>query len=262
MLRIASILLFASVLIGCESATDSDNGTTIVIPIQTTVQASVNLGTAGDYAILAGSMISNVPPSSITGNIGISPAAGSLITGFSLTYTPGSTHATSAQITGNVYASDYASPTPANLTTAKGDLTIAYNNAAGRTSTDIVLVAGNLGGLTLTPGLYKSSGSLEISSGDLTFDAKGNANAVFIIQIATTFTTSAGRKVILKNGARAANIFWQVGTSASFGTTSVMKGTVMADQSIALNTGASIEGRLLARIAAVTLASSTVVKTN
>ncbi len=262
MKRFASILLIASVLIGCNDSTGPDNDNKIVIPIQTTVQASVNLGTAGDYAILAGSQISNVPPSSITGAIGISPAAGSLITGFSLSYTPGSTHATSSQITGNVYASDYASPTPAALTVAKGDLTVAYNNVAGRTSTDIVLLSGNLGGLTLTPGLYKSSGSLEISSGDLTFDAKGNSNAVFIIQIASTFTTSSGRKVILKNGAQAANIFWQVGTSASFGTTSVMKGTVMADQSIAMNTGASIEGRLLARIAAVTLASSTVVKPN
>jgi hypothetical protein len=161
-----------------------------------------------------------------------------------------------------VYASDYASPTPAALTVAKGDVTIAYNTAAGRTSTDIVLLAGNLGGLTLTPGLYKSSGSLEISAGDLTFDAKGNSNAVFIIQIATTLTTSSGRKVILKNGAQASRIFWQVGTSASFGTTSVMKGTILADQSITLGTGAKVDGRLLARIAAVTLASSTVVKPN
>lgn len=258
----ASLFLVFSVLVGCDSSTGPDNGNTTVIPVQTTIQASVNLGTASNYAILAGSQISNIPPSNITGAIGISPAAGSLITGFSLIYTIGNPFATSSQITGNVYASDYAIPTPAALTVAKGDLTIAYNNVAGRTSTDIVLLAGNLGGLTLTPGLYKSSGSLEISSGDLTFDAKRNANAVFIIQIATTFTTAAGRKVILKNGARASNIFWQVGTSASFGTTSVMKGTVMADQSIALNTGASIEGRLLARIAAVTLASSTVVKPN
>jgi hypothetical protein len=146
------------------------------------------------------------------------------------------------------------------LTAAQGDLTTAYNDAAGRTSTDMVALAGNIGGLTLTPGLYKSTGSLEISSGDLTFDAKGNASAVFIIQIASTLTTTSGRQIILSGSAKASNIFWQVGTSATLGTTSVFKGTIMADQSIALNTGARVEGRLLARIAAVTLAGNTIVK--
>ena len=121
------------------------------------------------------------------------------------------------------------------------------------------LLAGNIGGLTLTPGLYKSSGSLQISSGDLTFDAKGNADAVFIIQIASTLNTSSGRNVILSGGAKASNIFWQVGTSATLGTTSVFKGTIMANQSISLNTGAAVEGRLFARIAEVTLASNVVV---
>jgi hypothetical protein len=124
----------------------------------------------------------------------------------------------------------------------------------------MVHLTGNLGGLTLTPGLYKSSGALEISSGDLTFDAKGNANAVFILQIASTLNTTPGRKVILAGGAKASNIFWQVGTSATLGTTSVFKGTIMADQSISMATGASIEGRLLARIAAVTLAANTIVR--
>jgi hypothetical protein len=121
-----------------------------------------------------------------------------------------------------------------------------------------VTIAGNLGGLTLTPGLYKSTSSLEISSGDLTLDAQGNANAVFIFQIASTLTTTAGRQVILSGGAKAANIFWQVGSSATLGTTSVVKGTIMADQSITLATGATLDGRALARIAAVTMDSNTV----
>ncbi|MCH8495441.1 MAG: DUF3494 domain-containing protein [Balneolales bacterium] len=259
--NLLTTVLIAGVLItSCSKDSNPAGGNTIEIPIQTTLQAGVNLNSAANYAILAGSEISNIPTSSVTGNIGISPASASFITGFSMAYTPGEAQSTSAQVTGNIYASDYSSPTPTVLTTAQGDLTIAYNNAAGRTSTDIVLVSGNIGGLTFTPGLYKSSGSLEISSGDLTFDAKGNANSVFIIQVASTLTVTSGRKVILAGGAKASNIFWQVGTSATLGTTSVFKGTIMADQSISLGTGASIEGRLLARIAAVTLEGNTVVK--
>jgi hypothetical protein len=146
------------------------------------------------------------------------------------------------------------------LTAAKGDLTTSYNDAAGRITTDAVLLAGNIGGLTLTPGLYKSSGSLEISSGDLTFDAKGDATAVFVVQIASTLITTSGRQIILSGGAKAGNIYWQVGTSATLGTTSVFKGTIMADQSISLKTGAVVEGRLLARIGAVTLAGNTITK--
>ena len=243
-------------VLGCKKEADTTPVVTnpIVIPLQTVVQSTINLRSTIDYVILAGSLISNVPTSAITGNIGLSPAAGSFITGFGAT-----------EITGTIYTVDASGPAGSvpnavGLTAAKGDLTTAYNDATGRTSTDIVLLSGNIGGLTLTPGLYKSSGSLEISSGDLTFDAKGNASAIFIIQIASTLTTTSGRKVILSGGALASNIFWQVGTSATIGTTSVIKGTIMADQSISMNTGATIEGRLLARIAAVTLKSNTIVK--
>lgn len=244
------LLAFAVVVAGCKK--DDDENPNVIIP-QTEVQDAVIMGTTTNYVVLAGSLISNVPTSAIGGNIGLSPAAGSMITGFGGT-----------EISGTVYTVDASGPAgsvtdAAGLTDAKGDLTTAYNDAADRTSTDIVALAGNIGGLTLTPGLYKSTGSLEISSGDLTFDAEGNANAIFIIQIASSLTTTSGRKIILSGGALASNIFWQVGTSATLGTTSVFKGTILADQSISLNTGAKIEGRLLARIGAITLNSNTVV---
>ncbi len=235
---------------GCKKDDSPVNSPPQVIPVQTTVQAAVNLRSDAGFVILAGSLISNIPTSAIVGDIGLSPAARSFITGFGLT-----------EVTGTIYASNDVSPAgvPAMLTAAKGDLTTAYNDAAGRTATDIVLLAGNIGGLTLTPGLYKSSGALQISSGDLTFDARGNADAVFIIQIASSLNTTSGRKIFLSGSAKAANIFWQVGTSATLGTTSVFKGNILADQSISLNTGAVVEGRLLARIAEVTLASNVVV---
>ena len=154
-------------------------------------------------------------------------------------------------VNGAIHAGDSAAAQ------AQLDLTTAYNDAAGRT-VGAVTVAGNLGGLTSTPGLYKSTSSLEISSGDLTLDAQGNANAVFIFQIASTLTTTAGRQVILSGGAKAANIIWQVGSSATLGTTSVFKGTILADQSITLATGATLDGRALARSATVTLEANVV----
>ena len=247
-----TVLSLAVVFSSCKKD-EVNNPSTNPIPVQTVVQATVNVGSTSNFIVLAGSLISNVPTSALTGNIGLSPASGSMITGFGAT-----------EITGTIYTTDATGPAGSvpdevGLTAAKNDLTIAYSDAAGRTSTDIVLLAGNIGGLTLTPGLYKSSGSLQISSGDLTFDAKGNSNAVFIIQIASTLSTSPDRKIILKNGASAANIFWQVGTSATLGTNTVFKGIIMADQSISVNTGTVIEGRLLARIAAVTLNSNTIV---
>jgi hypothetical protein len=235
---VLSVVLFA----GCDNddPQPANNTNPIVIPVQTTNMASISLAGSSGIAILAGSSITSTGATNITGDIGLSP--GSSIGGFPPGILNGDQHIN------NVISNQ-----------AKLDLTAAYNDAAGRTSTDIVTLSGNIGGLTLTPGLYKSTSSLAISSGDLTFDAKGNADAVFIIQIATTLTTTSGRKVILSGGALASNIYWQVGSSATFGTTSVFKGTVMAMQSITLNTGATLEGRALARTGAITMAGNTVV---
>src|SRR5256885_9574422 len=201
-------------------------------------EAPVALGRAGNFAVLAGSTVPSTGATTVNGDVGVSP--GTAITGFP----PG-------LVNGTIHAGD------STAAQAELDLTTAYNDAAGRT-VGAVTVAGNLGGLTLTPGLYKSTSSFEISSRDLTLDAQGNANAVFIFQIASTLTTTAGRQVILSGGAKAANIFWQVGSSATLGTTSVFKGTIMADQSITLATSATLDGRALARIAAVALDANVV----
>jgi len=227
----ATITTGAKDLAGNPLASDADwNFSTAAT---TTGQAGVVLGTAGNFAVLAGSTVTSTGATTVNGDLGVSP--GTAVTGFP----PG-------LVNGAIHAGDSAAAQ------AELDLTTAYNDAAGRT-VGAVTVAGNLGGLTLTPGLYKSTSSLEISSGDLTLDAQGNMNAVFIFQIASTLTTTAGRQVILSGGAKAANIIWQVGSSATLGTTSVFKGTIMADQSITLATGATLDGRALARIAAVTL---------
>jgi hypothetical protein len=154
-------------------------------------------------------------------------------------------------VNGTIHAGDPAA------VQAHFDRTTAYNDAAGQT-VDAVDVAGNLGGQTLEPRVYKSTSSLEISSGDLTLDALGDANAVFIFQIASTLTTTVGRQVILSGGARASNIFWQVGSSATLGTNSVFKGNILALASITMSTAATLEGRALASNGAVTLDTNTI----
>ncbi len=238
---LTTLAIVSVVLIGACKKDDVAPVNPVVIPIQTTVHATVPLAGTSIFAILAGSSITSTGATVITGDLGLSP--GSSIGGFPPGILNGTQHINDAL---------------ANQ--AKLDLTAAYNNAAGRTSTDIATLSGNIGGLTLTPGLYKSTSSLAISSGDLTFDARGNANAVFIIQIASSLTTTSGRKVILAGGAQASNIFWQVGSSVTFGTTSVFKGTVMAMQSITFNTGATLDGRALARTGGVTMAGNTIVQ--
>ena len=209
------------------------------IPCTMAHQVPPSLGMAGfGFAVLAGSTVANTAFTTVNGDLGLSP--GSAVTGFP----PGI-------VTGTQHVADITAAQ------AQLDLTVAYNDAAGRT-VGAITVAGNLGGLTLPPGLYKSTSSLEISSGDLTLDAQGDASAVFIFQMASTLTTTSGRQVILSGGAKAANVYWQVGSSAVLGTTSVFKGTIMADQSITLATGATLEGRALTRIAAVTLDSNVI----
>lgn len=218
--------------------------------------AIVNLGSTANYAILAGSLVSNIPPSKVFGDIGLSPAAGSNITGFSL-----------IEVIGTIYTVDATGPAgstmaPTLLTAAKGDLTIAYNDVVARTPVPtgpfLNPGSGNIGGLTLVTGLYKFTSTASITGSDVTFS--GSATDVWIFQIASTLTVGNGIKVVLAGGAKETNIFWQVGTSATLGTNSVFKGTIIAAQSITLNSGAMLDGRALASNAAVTISTSTVTR--
>ncbi|MCI4361513.1 MAG: DUF3494 domain-containing protein, partial [Thermoplasmata archaeon] len=202
-------------------------------------QLPVPLASASSYAILASSTVTSTGNTAITGNLGLSP--GTSVTGFP-----------PATITG---IKNITTPSAA---AAMANLTIAYNNASGRTNC-AVTIAGNIGGQTLTPGLYKSTSSLAISSGDLTLSGGGNPNGVFVFQVASAFTTTSGRAVVLSDGAQAGNVYWQIGSSVTIGTTSVMKGTIMAHDSISMLTGSVLNGRVMAQTGEVSLAATTIV---
>ena len=216
----------------------------------------VNLGTAGGFAILAKSGVSTVPASVITGNLGVSPAAATYITGFSLIADATNAFSTSPQVTGKVYAADYAVPTPANLTTAIGDMELAFTDAAGRAPGVTELGAGNVGGMNLAPGVYKWGTGLLIPT-DLTLT--GLATDVWIFQIAQDLTMSSGVRINLAGGALPKNVFWQVAGLVDLGTTAHLEGVVLSQTAITLRTGASVNGRLLAQTA-VAIDASTVVE--
>ena len=205
---------------------------------------AIALGSACSFGILAGSTVTNVAgtATTVSGDVGVSP--GTAITGFG----------SPASITGAFHSNDSVAQT------AQIDLTTAYNNAAGAAG-GAVLTA-DIGGLTLPPGVYKTTSaqpSLGIT-GNLTLDGKGDPNAVWIFQIVSTLTTaSTNSQVILINGANSHNVFWQVGSSATLGTTTSFTGTIMAQASVTLATGATLNGRALARTGAVTLDTNTVV---
>lgn len=196
-------------------------------------QATVGLGSAGSFAVLAGATVTNTGPSVITGGIGLSP--GSAITGFP----PGT-------VNGAIHAAD------AVAQQAQADVTTAYNDAAGRSTS--ATISADLGGQTLVPGVY-TGGTLGLT-GTLTLDAQGDPQAVFIFQSASTLITASSSNVVMINGGNSCRVFWQVTSSATLGTTSVLVGTVLALTSITATTGAVVYGRLLARNGAVTLDSN------
>ena len=207
----------------------------------------INLRSAAHFTILAGAAITTTGGGIITGDVGASPIAGSAI------------HLTQAQVDGVIYAVDASGPAgsridPALLLTAKGDLTTAYNEAAGRTPIPsgpfLNPGAGNIGGMNLMPGLYKFTSTAMITGADLTLT--GAADDVWIFQIASDLQVGSGIKIILAGGAQPRNIFWQVGTSAVIETFAVFKGTILADQSVIMKTSSTMEGRALAFSAGVT----------
>jgi hypothetical protein len=203
-------------------------------------QTAVPLGSAANFVILAGSTVTNTGPTIISGgNLGLSP--GSAVTGFppGTLVTPAVMHITD--------------PTAAQ---AQLDLTTAYNYAAGLPGGAVL--PGDMSGLTFTPGLYKTSSTVMLSAGNVTLDAQGNANAVFIFQVGSTLTTLGSTHVILAGGAQAKNVFWQVSSSATLGTNSIFMGTILSLQSVTLDTGAALTGRALARNGAVTLDANAV----
>jgi hypothetical protein len=253
-----SILLLAAVAGGCGGDGDAPIDTGFGNTGGTCAGAScVSLGAASNYVILAKSGISSVPASVITGNLGLSPAAATFVTGFSLTADATNVFSRSAQVTGKVYAADYASPTPSNLTTAVLNMQTAYTDAAGRApGTTDVPAGGEIGGTTIPAGVYKWTSGVTIST-DVTLT--GSSTDIWIFQIAGTLAQANATRVILAGGALPKNIFWQVADVVTIGTTAHFEGIALGKTAITMATNSSANGRLLAQTA-VTLDHSTVVQ--
>ena len=201
-------------------------------------QIAPTLGTAGSYAVLAGSTITNTGPTSSLGNVGVSP--GTAITGFP----PG------VVSNGAMHAGD------ASATLAESDLATAFNSLASQVC-NTSLTGQDLGGKTLTAGVYCFSASAALT-GTLTLNAQGNSAAVFIFQVGSTLTTASDASVSVINGGSSCNIFWQVGSSASLGTTTSFAGSILALTSISTGTGATVAGSVMAQTGAVTMDSNSV----
>ncbi len=263
-----ALALFVGLMSSCEKEELNDNSADVNASIENTADLSndsssqnnsddtkaqetlkvVDLGVAGNFAILSKTGITSVYKSSITGDIGTSP-----ITGAAMVIDCG-------EVTGNVYSVDAAGPacittSASMLTTAISNMQTAYTDAAGRKTPDFVnLGAGNIGGKTLTPGLYKFTSSVVIPT-DIAIE--GGPDDVWIFQVSGTLDMSSAVRVTLSGGAQAKNIFWQVAGAVTFGTTSHFEGIILGQTGINLKTGASINGRLLAQTAA-TLQMNTV----
>jgi hypothetical protein len=251
--------LFVVLLGGCKKEMDSNLSSEMSTGMASEAscvtpprfQSGVDLGVAGNFAILSKSGITDVYKSTITGDVGSSPITGAAIL------------VTCSEVTGTIYSVDAAGPLPCvvndatRLTTAVGDMQTAYTDAAGRTNPDFLeLGAGIIGGQTLTPGLYKWTSTVSIPT-DVTIS--GGPDDVWIFQVAGTLTMSSAVRITLSGGAQAKNIFWQVAGAVTFGTTSHFEGNILGATGINLQTGATLNGRMLAQTA-VTLQMNTVTR--
>jgi hypothetical protein len=205
-------------------------------------QPAVGLGTGEPFAVLAGSTITNTGPSTVAGDLGLSP--GTAVAGFG--------GAGDGTVGGDTHVAD------AVALQAKSDLDVAYGDAAGRTPAAAIPADLAAAGV-LTPGVYRASSQLQLT-GSVTLDAQGDPSAVFVFQVGSALTTAAGSVVRLVDGAQACNVFWQIGSSATLGSSSEFSGTLMADQSISVLDSVTVHGRLLARVGAVSLIDDTIVR--
>ena len=230
-----------------------------------TEEPVVNLGTAGDFAILTKSGVTTTGVTSVDGDVGTSPIAAEAITGFSLIMDSSNEYSTSTLVThpGKVWAASYTSPTPSKMTTAISDMETAYTDAAGRVNPDeLNLGAGIIEGETLEPGLYKWGSSVAFTN--LKFKGKGDAHAkvfgdpVWILQMTGDLNVGSGAIIILEDGAKEENIFWQIAGSTTLHTTAAMKGIVLCATAIVFKTGSKLNGKALAQTA-VTLDATTIV---
>lgn len=218
----------------------------LVVAVSVFAATFVSLGTADNFAIMANTAITDAGLSTISGDVGLTPNAGSNYSGLA-----------AVDVTGTIYAVDATGPAgsvnnPGLLTAAKDDVIEAYDDAAAQTPFT-TLGSSELGGTVITAGTYNSSAGTFGITGTLTLDAEGDPDAVFIFKTASTLTTAGSSIVSLINGAQACNVFWQVGSSATLGTNSTFKGNILALTSATLTTGANVEGRVLVRNGAVTL---------
>jgi hypothetical protein len=231
-IRLIVILLMCAVLLPAA-------GSSILSASAAQLATAPDLGTAKTFAVLAASAVTNTGGSNLTGDLGISPNGAGSITGFP----PGG-------YSGTLHAADGVA------LQAQNDVTVAYNNLAGQPC-DTNLTGQDLGGKTLTPGVYCFNTSAQLT-GDLVLNAQGNPAAVWIFQMGSTLTTASNASVAVINGGTSCNAFWQVGSSATLGTATAFKGNILALASIGLNKGASLSGRALAQSAAVTLDTNTI----
>jgi hypothetical protein len=239
------LILACSVSVTSGYFSDGESSTDNVLRVN--IASTSLLGSADSFVVLAYAAIPSPGNTSIVGDIGVSPAAGSTI-GVKCT----------DMVTGTIYSVDATGPSPCVvpnptlLTAAMNDLTTAYNDIAGRTPYTTV-TGDTLDGLNLSPGVYRG-GALSLN-GNLTLDAQGNASAVWI----STLTTTGSSQVILSGGAKAANVYWQVGSSATLGADSIFKGNILAAASVTLYSGVTLEGRALAQTGSVTLADADII---